>query len=125
VTITVFAPVPIFTVPALDTTPPNIANAGSDRNEITQQGQYCATTQRAIVSASVTDAGGVNRVVARYSGPASGEVEMSPVGGNVYRGTIGPIAQIGNLSIRVVAWDKAGNVGQSSPFVVRVVICVY
>lgn len=123
VTITVFGP--IFTVPASDTTPPTIANAGSDRSEINQQGQYCTATQRATVSATVTDAGGVNRVVARYSGPASGEVVMSPIGGNVYRGTIGPIANIGNLSIRVVAWDKAGNVAQSSPFVVRVVVCIY
>lgn len=116
---------PIFTVPALDTTPPNIANAGSDRSEINQEGQYCATTQHATVSATVTDAGGVNRVVARYSGPASGEVEMFPVGGNVYQGTIGPIAQIGDLSIYVVAWDKVGNVAQSSPFIVRVVVCLY
>jgi hypothetical protein len=106
------------------TTPPTISNVGADRSSISKQGPSCTTSQRATVSASVTDAGDVNRVVARYSGAASGEVGMSPAGGNVYRGTVGPIANIGNLSILVVAWDNAGNVGQSSPFVVTVVNCI-
>jgi hypothetical protein len=50
----------------------------------------CGTPNTTTVSATVTDAGGVNRVVARILG--FGEVEMSLVGGNLYQAVLGPFS---------------------------------
>ncbi len=75
------------------------------------------------MSATVTDASGVDRVVARLTGVGGGEVPMSPTGGNVYSATVGPFNSAGQLIVRIVAWDKAGNVAQSGSYTVNV-LCI-
>ena len=60
-------------------------------------------------------------MVAQLTGVGGGEVAMSPVGGNVYRADVGPFGSAGQLTIRVVAWDKAGNLAQSGSINVGVV----
>lgn len=105
--------------PPPDTTPPSISNASANPTTISQSG--CGQNVRTTVSAAVTDASGVDRVVAQLSGVGGGEVPMSPVGGNVYRTDVGPFNSAGQLTIRVVAWDKAGNLAQSGSFNVSVV----
>jgi hypothetical protein len=68
----------------------------------------------------VTDAGGVNRVVARVLGTGI-EVALNPVGGNVYQGTLGPFDSTGTFSVIIQAWDRAGNQAQSGSINVPVV----
>ena len=75
------------------------------------------------MSATVTDAGGVNRVAARLYGVGGGEVNMASVGGNVYRAELGPFGSSGQLAIRVLAWDRAGNMAMSDPVTVNV-LCI-
>ena len=105
--------------PPPDTTPPSISNVSANPTNISQSG--CGQTTRTTVGATVTDASGVDHVVARLSGVGGGEVPMSSVGGNVYRADVGPFNSAGQLTIRVVAWDKAGNLAQSGSFNVGVV----
>jgi len=122
VTVTPTQPLPIATliIPLpVDTTPPTISNPSVNPASISKQG--CGATTKTTVSATVTDAGGVNRVVARLSGIGSGDVTMNPVGGNVYRADVGSFNALGQLTIHVVAWDKAGNTAQSGPMNVSVV----
>lgn len=112
--------------PPKDTTPPVISNLAANPNKILRQSQGCPSSSRTTtVTATVTDVGGVNRVVARWTlGAQRGEVTMSAVGGNVYRATMGPFNIAGNLSIVVVAWDNAGNSAQANPITVQVQECI-
>jgi hypothetical protein len=73
------------------------------------------------VSATVTDAGGVSRVIARV--PGVGEFEMNPVGGDVYQAVLGPFDYTGELSIIILARDNAGNSASAGPVTVQVVAC--
>jgi hypothetical protein len=107
--------------PPPDTMPPSISNVSANPTNISQSG--CGQTTRTTVSATVTDASGVDRVAARLTGVGGGEVPMSSVGGNVYRADIGPVGSAGQLMIRVVAWDKAGNLAQSGSINVGV-MCI-
>ena len=50
-----------------------------------------------------------------------GEVEMTHVGGNVYRAVLGPFNDTGELSILIRAWDNAGNGATSGPLTITVV----
>ncbi len=117
------APVPttLTPPPPKDTTPPSISNVSANPTTISQSG--CGQTTRTTVSATVTDASGIDHVVARLTGVGGGEVGMSAAGGNVYRADVGPINSAGQLVIRVVAWDRAGNLAQSGSINVGV-ICV-
>ena len=104
--------------PPPDTTPPSISNVSENPTSISKPG--CGQTTRTTVSATVTDAGGVNRVVARVLGTGI-EVALNPVGGNVYQGTLGPFDTTGTFSVIIQAWDRAGNQAQSGSINVPVV----
>jgi len=104
--------------PPPDTTPPSISNVSANPTSISKPG--CGQTTRTTVSATVTDAGGVNRVVARVLGTGI-EVALNPVGGNVYQGTLGPFDTTGTFSVIIQAWDRAGNQAQSGSINVPVV----
>ncbi len=110
---------PMIFVPPPDTTPPSISNVSANPTSISQSG--CGQTTRTTVSATATDASGIDHVIARLGGVGSGEVPMGAVGGNVYRAAIGPFNSVGQLTIRVAAWDKAGNLAQSGSINVGVV----
>jgi Bacterial Ig domain len=112
--------------PAKDTTPPNISNAKADPTRILKQGGGCPSYSRTTtVTATVSDAGIVDRVAARWNlGALSGEVVMSAANGNAYRAVLGPFNTTGNLSIRVIATDRAGNSNQSAPLTVLVQNCI-
>ena len=117
-------PVPPPPPPLQDTTPPAISNPGANPGSIVGGSGCPRSPHTTIVSATVTDAGGVNRVVARYSGVTSGEIAMSPIGGNSYQATLGPFNTTGTLSIIIVAWDNAGNIAQTRILSVQVQQCI-
>jgi hypothetical protein len=125
--VTIIGPAPTCTLPPPppppDTTPPNISNLSANPTMVVKQGPGCPNSSRTTtVSATVTDAGGVRRVVARV--PGVGEVEMTLVGGNVYRAVLGPFDYTGELSIIILAWDNAGNAASAGPLTVLVVACI-
>jgi len=127
VTVTVTeAPTPTPTVPPLDTTPPDIVNPQAEPDEILKEGPGCpAYSRTTTVSATVTDAGGVASVVARWNlGSDSEEVAMTFSGGDVYEAVLGPFNSTGQLLIVIVAWDQAGNTAQVGPLTVQVDQCV-
>lgn len=106
--------------PPADITPPSISNASASPLNVSQSG--CGQSTTTTVTATVTDTqSGVDHVVARLTGVGGGEVPMPAVGGNIYRAPVGPFSSLGQLTIRVVAYDKAGNVAQSTSFNVGVV----
>ncbi len=130
VTITVkpgLVPLPGITIviPLRDTVPPSISGATASPNMIVGGPGCSSSAHTTRISAVVTDAGGVNRVVARWSGVESGERAMGISGGNSYQAQLGPFSKTGNLSVVIVAWDKAGNSAQAGPLVVRLLPCLY
>jgi hypothetical protein len=109
--------------PPKDTTPPSISGAAVNPTMVVKQGPGCPRSSRTTtVTATVTDAGGVNRVIARILG--TGEVAMNPVGGNVYQGVLGPFDTTGTLSVLIQAWDNAGNGATAGPVSIQVVACI-
>lgn len=110
--------------PPKDTTPPAVSNVGANPTSLVKDGTGCTRTSRTTtVTATVTDAGGVNRVVARVLGTGI-EVNMGRTGGNSYQAVVGPFNTTGNLSIVISAWDNAGNAGQGGPVSVLVQPCI-
>jgi hypothetical protein len=107
---------PSLPEPSADTTPPEITDFFTDPGSIQKEG--CGEPSTALVSATVSDAGGVSRVVARILG--TGEVEMSPVGGVVYQAVLGPFSDAGEYSIIILAWDNAGNNNNAGPISILV-----
>lgn len=119
-TVPIVAAPPLPTEPptvVVDTTPPSITNYSVNPSSIQQGG--CGQLSTAIVSATVSDAGGVSRVIARV--PGFGEIEMTHVGGSVYQASVGPFDSTGDFSIFIFAWDNAENSTQSAPMTVTVV----
>jgi uncharacterized protein YraI len=119
-TVPIVAAPPLPTQPptvAVDSTPPSITNYSVNPSSIQQGG--CGQPSTAVVSATVSDAGGVSRVIARI--PGVGEVEMTHVGGGVFQATVGPFSSTGEISIFIFAWDNAGNGAQSAPLTITVV----
>jgi len=104
-------------LPQPDSLPPDITAFGTSPASIQKTG--CGEPSTTLVSATVNDQGGVSRVVARILG--YGEVEMYPVGGQVYQGMLGPFSETGEYSIIILAWDNAGNSAQAGPLTVTVV----
>ncbi len=102
--------------PAADTTPPEIDNLSADPASLQTGG--CGEPSVTVVSARVSDDGGVSRVVARI--PGSGEVEMGSAGGDLYQAVLGPFYDGGELSIIVIASDNAGNHSQAGPLTITV-----
>ncbi len=123
VTITV-NPAPLPPPPPEDTFPPVVSNVGANPTSLVKDGIGCPRSSRTTtVSATVVDAGGVNRVIARVLGTGI-EVTMNPSGGNSYQATIGPFNVTGTLSIVVIAWDNAGHSGQGGPVSIQVSQCI-
>jgi hypothetical protein len=115
-------PLPATVTPTpADLTPPEISNLSANPAIISVQTQCGATPPTTVISARVTDPGGIARVVVRVSG--AGEYEMSPVGGGYYQATLGPFGEAGTLSVFVQAQDNAGNAATSAPIEVQVVAC--
>ena len=99
------SPPPLSTESPLDITPPSIKNISLNPPSIGTTG--CSGNTTTNVSATVSDTGGVYRVVARIIG--YGDVGMSPSGGNLYQATLGPFSSSKTYSIYILAWDNAGN----------------
>jgi hypothetical protein len=115
-------PLPATVTPvAADTTSPVISDLTANPVLISALVQCGATPAITVISARVTDAGGVQRVIARVSGV--GEFDMSPAGGDLYQVALGPFSEPGTLSIFVQAWDNAGNNALSGPIEAQVVNC--
>ncbi len=107
-------------VPA-DATPPSISDLNISPALVSAQNQCGATPALAAVTVRVTDAGGLQRVIARISGV--GEFDLSPVGGNIYQANIGPINNTGTFSVFIQALDNAGNSAIGGPVDLQVVAC--
>ncbi len=117
-------PAPPPPPPPRDTTPPVVSNVGANPTSLVKEGTGCSRSSRTTtVSASVTDAGGVSRVVARVLGTGI-EVTMNSAGGNSYQAVLGPFSVTGSLSIVVIASDNAGNSGQGGPVGIQVSPCI-
>jgi hypothetical protein len=116
-------PLPITTtaVPTADSVPPVVSDLNAVPALISAVNPCGATPALTIVSARVSEAGGIQRVVARI--PGEGEFTLSAVGGGLYQATLGAFSEAGSLSIFVQAWDSAGNAGQAGPITVQVVSC--
>jgi hypothetical protein len=109
------------TPPPADSTPPDLSELVANPGLVSAQTQCGSTPATTTVSARVTDASGIQRVVARVVG--MGEFEMTPVGGGIYQAVVGPFGEAGAVSILVQAWDNAGNGAISAPLNVEVVTC--
>ncbi len=110
--------------PPRDTTAPSVSNVSANPTSLVKDGSGCPRSSRTTtVRATVSDAGGVNRVVARVLGTGI-EVTMNAAGGNNYQATVGPFNATGSLSIVVIAWDKAGNSAQGGPVNIQVSPCI-
>ncbi len=114
-------PLPITATSTVDLTPPVISEVTANPTLISVQIQCGATPPTTIISARVTDASGVARVVVRVAG--FGEYDMTPIGGGYYQATLGPFSEAGSLSIFVQAQDNAGNAAISPPIEVQIVPC--
>ncbi len=116
-------PLPIITVPTppADTTAPSISGVSVNPTSVSRSG--CGRTTTATVSARVTDAGGVSRVVVRLGGVGGGEYGMGAAGGDAYSATVGPLGSLGQVTIQIVAWDRAGNSSQAGGPTINV-ICI-
>lgn len=125
---------PIITPPTIeqmiiipiDTIPPVISNLQASPNLILMQGPGCPTYSRVtLVSAAVSDEGGLGSVVANWSlAGQQGQNAMSPAGGGIYQASFGPLSTVGELSITVSAQDTAGNSATAGPVTVQVQNCI-
>jgi hypothetical protein len=105
------------TGPPADTTPPAITNLFRSDGQIAPGNfaRYCLDpTTTSILSATVTDDGGVGSVVAHWSTDRpSGSIPMEPDGQGNYAGTLGPVEDGGPFPLPVTwyveATDLAGN----------------
>jgi len=115
-------PLPITITPApSDVTPPEISNLSATPTLISVKIHCGATPPTTLVSARITDPGGVASVVARV--PGVGEFDMSPVGDDYYQVNLGPFSEAGTFSVIVQAHDNAGNTATSPPIEVLAVAC--
>ena len=77
------------------------------------------------LSAIVSDDAGIDSVVAQWTlGTLSGETTLLPAGGDNYSGSIGPVTQVGTMSINLIARDTSGASASSGPLTVSVQNCI-
>jgi hypothetical protein len=116
----------MFTILPVDLIPPRISSPQASLPMILIVGAGCPTYSRTtVVSAAVTDEGGVSSVTARWSiGGEAGEVSMSPAGRGTYQAVIGPVNSVGQMMITISAADTAGNTAKAGPVVVQVLTCI-
>lgn len=108
------------TAPPADTTPPLISNPAASPVQIWEQdglGISCpgGTPRQSIVSATVTDAGGVASVTASWNDPLGSHNVAMSVSGSTYSTTIGPYAagtwpdgSNSSLPVTILAVDGSG-----------------
>jgi hypothetical protein len=102
-------PSPIVTFEVPDFEAPYVSNLNADPTSIPANIFPC-TGGQTTVSVFADDPSGVAGVVAHWTlGSQSGQVNMAPQGGGVYRAVLGPFGDTGNLEIRFVARDTVGN----------------
>jgi len=105
--------VSIITPEPIDITPPDVSNLTADPNSIRAVGFQCGEPKTTTVSVMVSDPSGVASVVAHWTLESqSGQEDMAPYGGGLYRvelGSFSIVGSIADLRISVVARDTAGN----------------
>jgi hypothetical protein len=105
---------------------PYVSNLDADPDSITANWTQCSGGQTT-VSVFADDPSGVASVVAHWTLESqSGDVQMTPYGGGVYRAVLGPFSVSDvprNLLISFVARDTVGN--SSSPPVGPITVVVY
>lgn len=92
---------------------PIIHNPQASPGSIQVSGDSECTNTQTTVSARVRDTSPIESVVVMWSpdGGSERETEMSPVGGDVFEGVVGPFTVVGSTDVRVVAFDERGNAG--------------
>lgn len=118
-------PLPATSTPAVDL-PPAIGDFTAAPGLILTEGTGCSSYSRTVtLGAVVSDDSGVASVVAQWTlGTLSGETTLLPAGGNTYSGSIGPVTQVGTMSINLIARDTSGASAQSGPRTVTVQNCI-
>jgi hypothetical protein len=117
-------PTPIVTAVVVDNIPPYVSDLDADPDSIMEIGWQCSggTTT---VSVLADDPSGVAGVRAYWTLESqSGQVDMTPQGGFVYKAVLGPFdisAPPANLLVSFVAWDTVGN---STPYVGPITVAV-
>ena len=113
----------------VDTIPPFFINSKVVPAKILTNSTGCPSYARTtIAEAHVVDTdsnGAIANVWAFWNvGGESGQIPLSPIGGDYYQGRIGPVNSIGTLNVTIYAEDKAGNLAQSNTLFVTVESCV-
>jgi hypothetical protein len=114
-------PATVAATPTVDLDPPLISGLSATPALISAKTVCGATPATTIITARVSDAGGVARVTVRISG--GGDFDMAPSGGEFYQVMLGPFDDAGALTMFVQARDSAGNTATSAPIEVQVVTC--
>ena len=70
-------------------------------------GTFCRPTQAAI-TVRVRDASPLDSVVVRWAGQ---ETQMIDIGSEMWEGVVGPFDNVGQETVRIVAFDELGNAG--------------
>jgi hypothetical protein len=125
----VIAVAPIATTTATSSPanqPPVIQDFAASPGLILTDGTGCPTYSRTVtLSAVVSDDIGLDSVVAQWTlGSLSGETTLLPSGGANYSGAIGPVTQVGTMSINLIARDTSGASAQAGPLTVNVQNCI-
>ena len=117
-------PTPIVTAVVVDNIPPYVSDLDADPASIMEIGSQCSG-KPTTVSVYAEDPSGVAGVRAYWTLESqSGQVDMTPQGGGVYKAVLGPFdisAPPGNLLVSFVAWDTVGN---STPYVGPITVAV-
>jgi hypothetical protein len=114
-------PTAVIATPTLDIDPPLISDVSATPVMISAQVVCGATPATTVITARVSDPGGLARVTVRVSGV--GDFDMASAGGDIYQVMLGPFNEAGTLTIFVQAQDPAGNTATSAPIEVQVVTC--
>jgi len=106
--------------------PPMILDFSASPSLILTDGTGCPTYSRTVtLTALVSDDSGIASVVAQWTvGSLSGETVLTPSGGGAFAGAIGPVTQVGTMSINLIARDASGASASSGPLTVNVQNCI-
>jgi hypothetical protein len=125
-TITNTPGIPIIIIPPptliVDNSPPEITLPSAIPTIISAKSVCGETPATTTITASVTDAVGLQNVTARIMGTGT-SLEMSPEGGNVYKVVLGPFDEATTLMILILASDTSGNNSQAGPLTIQVIAC--
>jgi hypothetical protein len=117
---------PATDTPQPDTSSPVISGLTVNPTLIlTQSGGCAAYSRTTTVQVTVTDNSSVSTVTGSWSvAGESGQITLSPSGGSIYSGTIGPVNTTGTLAITIQASDGAGNSSSAAAPPVTVQNCI-